>query len=106
MSSASFAQVRELGPKRTAVTRSPGGTRRFESSPVDQGASVCELDAKGANSGDKEYATKERLHLPPAICQLTTADFAAASASFNIWSSAGRGNSFPARNTSRIFVVL
>jgi hypothetical protein len=43
---------------------SPGGTRRFESSPVDQGASVCELDAKGANSGDKEYATKERPHLP------------------------------------------
>jgi hypothetical protein len=42
----------------------------------------------------------------PAICQLTTADFAAASASFNIWSSAGRGNSFPARNTSRIFMVL
>src|SRR5580700_1785467 len=43
---------------------------------------------------------------PPAICQLTTADFAAASASFNIWSTAGRGNSFPARNTSRILVVL
>jgi hypothetical protein len=26
------------------------------------------LDTKGANSGDKDYATKERPHLPPAIC--------------------------------------
>ena len=39
-------------------------------------------------------------------CQLTAANFAVASALRNIWSSAGRSNSFPPKNTSEIFVVL
>jgi hypothetical protein len=47
-----------------------------------------------------------RGRLQDLICHFTAVDLAAASALFNISFSPVRSNSFPARNTSEIFVVL